>query len=104
MNVEEVGEATMARHHAPWVPPLPIKGIHLLLLYHNLLVKDLSPPLEFTHGLGSMRYIFSVAFLEVFVASATSLERGRGGFLDTRTCVRSWMHHCFVVLDLMVLD
>src|SRR4051812_33150564 len=43
-------------------------------------------------------------FLEGFVASIAFLERGRIGCRDTRTCVRSRMHHFFVVRDLMVLD
>src|SRR4051812_41356970 len=43
-------------------PPLPIKGTPLPPLITHLLAKDLSPPLEFPHGLGSVRYMFPVAF------------------------------------------
>src|SRR3954470_23791836 len=85
-------------------PPLPIKGTHFLVSSHTSSRRISLPPLEFPHGLGSARYMFLVAFLEGFVASAASLERGRGGCRGTRTCVRSRMRHCFAVLDLMVLD
>src|SRR4051812_46045520 len=44
-------------------PPLHIKGAPLPLSHTHLLVKDLSPPLEFIpHGLGLARYMFPVAF------------------------------------------
>ena len=52
--------------HAPATPlgfpPPPIKGTPLLTSHSHLLVKDLSPPLEFPDGLGSARYMFPVAF------------------------------------------
>ena len=52
--------------HAPATPlgfpPPPIKGAPLLTCLSHLLVKDLSPPLEFIpHGLGLARYMFPVA-------------------------------------------
>ena len=51
--------------HAPASPlgfPPPIKGTPLLTSHSHLLVKDLSPPLEFIpHGLGLARYMFPVA-------------------------------------------
>src|SRR3954462_7288528 len=49
--------------HGPLgAPPLPIKGTHLPLSHSHLLVKDLSPPLEFIpHGLGLARYMFPMA-------------------------------------------
>ena len=52
--------------HAPATPlgfpPPPIKGAPPLTSHSHLLVKDLSPPLEFIpHGLGLARYMFPVA-------------------------------------------
>src|SRR3954464_11589157 len=52
--------------HAPATPlgfpPSTIKGTPLLTSHSHLLVKDLSPPLEFIpHGLGLARYMFPVA-------------------------------------------
>src|SRR4051812_32034567 len=52
--------------HAPDTPlgspPPPIKGAPPLTSHLHLLVKDLSPPLEFIpHGLGLARYMFPVA-------------------------------------------
>src|SRR3954470_21661351 len=84
--------------------PLPIKGTPLPPLISHLLAKDLSPPLEFPMVSDQRDTCSRWLFLEGFVASAASLERGRGGCRGTRTCVRSWMHHCFEVLDLIVLD
>ena len=52
----------MAGRMAPWVPPSPYKRSPLPLSHSHLLVKDLSPPLEFIpHGLGLARYMFPVA-------------------------------------------
>ena len=49
-------------------PPPPIKGTPLPLSQSHLLVKDLSPPLEFIpHGLGLVRYMFPVAIREEIV-------------------------------------
>ena len=56
------------RGQPPWptatplgAPPPPIKGAPLLTCLSHLLVKDLSPPLEFIpHGLGLARYMFLV--------------------------------------------
>src|SRR3954468_19073367 len=53
--------------HAPatplgFPPPSPIKGTSLLTSHSHLLMKDLSPPLEFIpHGLRLARYMFPVA-------------------------------------------
>src|SRR3954468_12920036 len=48
--------------HPLGVPPPPIKGASLLTCLSHLLVKDLSPPLEFIpHGLVLARYMFPVA-------------------------------------------
>src|SRR3954463_2977564 len=51
--------------HAPSTPlgfPLSYKRHPLLTSHSHLLVKDLSPPLEFIpHGLGLARYMFPVA-------------------------------------------
>src|SRR3954471_22611673 len=56
------GGSPMAGRHAPWVPPLPYKRPPAPPLTPHLLVKDLSPPLEFIpHGLGLARYMFPVA-------------------------------------------
>src|SRR3954467_12117569 len=57
------------RGQPPWptatplgAPPPPIKVTPLPLSHSHLLVKDLSPPLEFIpHGLGLARYMFLVA-------------------------------------------
>src|SRR4051812_47028186 len=53
----------------PWPPatPLgapspPIKSPLLPLSHSHLLPKDLSPPLEFPHGLGSARYMCPCGF------------------------------------------
>ena len=55
--------------HPPWLgsmplggPPLPYKRPPSHPLKAHLLAKDLSPPLEIPHGLGSARYMFPVAF------------------------------------------
>ena len=56
------GGSPMARRMAPWVPPSPYKRSPIPLSPSHLLVKDLSPPLEFIpHGLGLARYMFPVA-------------------------------------------
>src|SRR3954464_15821696 len=63
MNVEEVGAAPWLGAWPLGCPPLPIKGAPLPLSHLHLLVKDLSPPLEFIpHSLGLARYMFPVAF------------------------------------------
>src|SRR4051812_49614924 len=50
------------RRPPPWGFPSPIKGTPLPLSHSHLLVKDLSPPLEFIpHGLRLARYMFPVA-------------------------------------------
>ena len=74
-NLKEICEWSVHPHeegrargqpHAPATPvgcpPPPIKGAPPLTCLSHLLVKDLSPPLEFIpHGLGLARYMFSVA-------------------------------------------
>src|SRR3954471_5472366 len=85
MNVEEVGAATRAGRHAPWVHPSPYKSPPSPPLISHLLVKDLSPPLEFPHGLGSARYIFPVAFSRricCFRCFAGARARRLSGYLD----------------------
>ena len=48
--------------HPLGVPPSSYKRSPLLTCLSHLLVKDLSPPLEFIpHGLGLARYMFPVA-------------------------------------------
>ena len=44
MNVEEVGAATMAGRHAPWLPPVSLERPPSPTLTSHLLAKDLSPP------------------------------------------------------------
>ena len=62
MNVEEVGAPPWLSRHGRGLPPSPYKRHPLTPLISHLLAKDLSPPLEFPHGLGSARYMFPVAF------------------------------------------
>ena len=64
MNEGGEGAAPMAGGHPLGCPPTPpIKGTLSPLSHLHLLVKDLSPPLEFIpHGLGLARYMFPVAF------------------------------------------
>src|SRR4051812_49600374 len=53
MNEGGEGAAPMAGGHPLGFPPPPIKGAPLRTCLSHLLVKDLSPPLEFIpHGLG----------------------------------------------------
>src|SRR5215216_1991287 len=95
--------------HAPAMkeghPPPPIKGHPLLTSHSHLLVKDLSPPLVlFPHGLGLARYMFLVALSrkELLLPLLCWSEGWRlSGY---RTCVRSRMHRCFAVLDLVLLE
>ena len=62
MNEGGEGAAPMAGGHPLGCPPPPIKGAPPLTSHSHLLVKDLSPPLEFIpHGLGLARYMFPVA-------------------------------------------
>src|SRR4051812_30032176 len=99
------GGSPMAGSHAPWVPPLsPIKGPPLLLSKRTSSRRISLPPLEFPMVSDQRDTCSRWLFLEGFVASAASLERGRGGCRGTRTCVRSRMHHCFEMLDLIMLD
>ena len=78
-------------------PPSPPHNTHLL-------VKDLSPPLVIPHGLGLARYMFSVALSEKeLLLPLLCWSEGRR-LLGYRTCVRSRMHRCFAVLDLVVLE
>ena len=61
------GAAPM-RRPPPWGSPLSYKRHPLLTSHSHLLVKDLSPPLEFIpHGLGLVRYMFPVAIREEIV-------------------------------------
>src|SRR5215216_1768189 len=62
MNEGGEGAAPMAGGYHRGCPPSPIKGTPLLTSHSHLLVKDLSPPLEFIpHGLGLAIYMFPVA-------------------------------------------
>ena len=62
MNERRGGGSLITGRMAPWVPPSPYKRRPLPLSHSHLLVKDLSPPLEFIpHCLGLARYMFLVA-------------------------------------------
>src|SRR4051812_47028187 len=105
MNGARGGATTMAASHTPW-------GTQSSYKIPTTPSLTLTPPPE--GSISPFRispwsriseiHVSLWLFLEGFVASVALLERGRGGCRDTRTCVRSWMHHCFAVLDLMVLD
>ena len=65
---------------------------------------SLSPSSIFSHGLGLARYMFPVALSgKELLLPLLCWSEGRrlSGY---RTCVRSRMHRCFVVLDLVVLE
>ena len=65
MNVEEVGAAPWLGAWPLGCPSLPYKRPPSPPHNTHLLVKDLSPPLEFIpHGLGLARYMFPVAIRE----------------------------------------
>src|SRR5215216_2002595 len=104
MNVEEVGAAAWLGVMPLGCPLSPIKAPPLLLSKHTSSRRISLPPLEFPMVSDQRDTCSRWLFLEGFVASAASLERGRGGCRDTQMCVSSRMHHCFAVLDLMVLD
>ena len=62
MNGGGEGSPPPCADHEGGAPPPPIKGTPLPLSHLHLLMKDLSPPLEFIpHGLGLARYMFPVA-------------------------------------------
>ena len=87
--------------HAPATPlgsPLsPIKGTPLLTSHSHLLVKDLSPPLEFIpHGLGLARYMFPVAIRQERVV--LPLHRWSEEVEVARCLVRVCEHGCAVIL------
>ena len=98
MNVEEVGAAPMAGRHAPWVPPsLSYKRPPSPPLKAHLLVKDLSPPLEFIpHGLGLARYMFPVAIRQERVV--LPLHRWSEEAEVARCLERVCEHGCAAVL------
>src|SRR3954466_14997989 len=106
MNVEEVGAA-------PWLgamplgcpppplynpaPPLPYKRPPSPPLTTHLLVKDLSPPLEFIpHGLGLARYMFPVAIRQERVV--LPLHRWSEEAEVARCLERVCEHGCAAVL------
>ena len=87
--------------HAPATPlgfpPPPIKGAPLLTCLTHLLMKDLSPPLEFIpHGLGLARYMFPVAIRQERVV--LSLHRWSEEAEVARCLVRVCEHGCIAVL------
>src|SRR3954468_10197905 len=85
------------RRPPPWVPPPPIKGAPLLTCLSHLLVKDLSPPLEFIpHGLGLVRYMFPVAIRQERVV--LPLHRWIEEAEVARCLVRVCEHRCAAVL------
>src|SRR4051812_14613867 len=85
---------------APWLgawplvfPPLPIKEAPLPLSHSQLLVKDLSPPLEFIpHCLGLARYMFPMAILQERVV--LPLHRWSEEAKVARCLVRVCKHGC----------
>src|SRR3954468_10894695 len=84
------GGSPMAGRHAPWVPPSPPLTPHLL-------VKDLSPPLEFIpHGLGLARYMFPVAIRQEKVV--LPLHRWSEEAEVARCLERVCEHGCAAVL------
>ena len=105
MNGGGEGSPPPCAGHEGGAPPPPIKGHPLLTSHTHLLVKDLSPPLVlFPHGLELARYMFPVALSgkELLLPLLCWSEGQRlSGY---RTCVRSRMHRCFAVLDLVVLE
>ena len=105
MNGGGEGSPPPCAGHEGGAPPPPIKGPPHSPSSSHLLVKDLSPPLVlFPHGLGLARYMFPVALSgKELLLPLLCWSEGRrlSGY---RTCVRSWMHRCFAVLDLVVLD
>src|SRR4051812_4024258 len=85
------------RRPPPWVPPPPIKGNPSPLSHSHLLVKDLSPPLEFIpHGLGLARYMFLVAIRQERVV--LPLHRWSKEEEVARCLVRACEHGCAAVL------
>ena len=105
MNGGGEGSPPPCAGHEGGAPPPPIKGHPLLTSHTHLLVKDLSPPLVlFPHGLGLARYMFPVALSGkdlLLLLLCWSKGQRLSGY---RTCVRSRMHRCFAVLDLVVLE
>src|SRR3954463_9209292 len=88
------------RGQPPWpastplgaLPP-PIKGSPLLTCLSHLLVKDLSPPLEFIpHGLGLARYMFPMAIRQERVV--LPLHRWSEEAEVARCLVRVCEHGC----------
>src|SRR3954469_10660819 len=83
--------------HPLGVPPPPIKGTPLLTSHSHLLVKDLSPPLEFIpHGLGLARYMFPVAIRQERVVLPLHLWSEEAEF--ARYLRRVCEHGCAAVL------
>src|SRR3954469_14222297 len=87
--------------HAPATPlgfpPPPIKGARPLACLSHLLVKDLSPPLEFIpHGLELARYMFLVAIRKERVV--LPLHRWSEEAEVARCLVRLCEHGCAAAL------
>lgn len=97
MNVEEVGAAPWLGAWPLGCPPSPYKRSPLPLSHSHLLVKDLSPPLEFIpHGLGLARYMFPVAFRQERVV--LPLHRWSEEAEVARCLERVCEHGCAAVL------
>ena len=91
------GGSPMAGRMAPWVPPSPYKTSPLTLSHSHLLMKDLSPPLEFIpHGLGLARYMFPVAIRQERVV--LPLHRWSEEAEVARCLERVCEHGCAAVL------
>ena len=87
--------------HAPATPlgfpSPPIKGAPSPLSHSHLLMKDLSPPLEFIpHGLGLARYMFPVAIRQERVV--LPLHRWSEEAEVARCLVRVCEHGCAAIL------
>ena len=87
----------MAGSHPLGCPLPPIKGTPSPLSRSHLLVKDLSPPLEFIpHGLGLARYMFPVAIRQERVV--LPLHRWNKEAEVARCLVRVCEHGCAAAL------
>src|SRR3954468_19671160 len=97
MNEGREGAAPIAGGHPLGCPPPPIKGTPLPLSHLHLLVKDLSPPLEFIpHGLRLARYMFPVSIRQERVV--LPLHRWSEEAEVARCLERVCEHGCAAVL------
>src|SRR3954468_19448136 len=102
-NLKEFCEWSVHPHEegrergSPHAPATPLTPPPLLTSHSHLLVKDLSPPLEFIpHGLGLARYMFPVANRQERVV--LPLHRGSEEAEVARCLERVCEHGCAAVL------